>query len=278
MTDHVATSPKNITINGDSQLIKLTPGILSTLNITQTDELGANVSNFFSLSAKVENSDQCVTVHPDYTIVEKNKIILQGNPKARGQLFLESQGAVGQTFNFELNDCPPGFILENSGCNAKCTCFSLISNTSKHYKNLKCAPNGKVKLEYGHWVGYANRSTCNPSQDTLYTSDCLVQLCNFRDTKRFMTLPDLPAKLEMKICRENRIGFLCGKCKANMSVQYHSISYTCGDSTNCKFGIPLYIVSELLPVTILFSVILLFNIRLIIMYTLCVRWYNNFDV
>ena len=249
LTNNVATSPENITITGDSQLIKLTPGVLSTLNITQTDELGANVSNFFSLSAKIEKYDQCITVHPDYTIVEKNKIILQGNPKARGKLLLESQSAAVGIFDFQLNDCPPGFILVNPGCNAECTCFALISNISTSYYNLQCTPNGRVQIEYKHWAGYAN--TSDPSQETLFTGDCILELCNFHHHK-FMTLPELPAQLEVMICGENRTGYLCGKCKDNMSVYYHSISYTCGDSTNCKFGIPLYIVSELLPVTIFF--------------------------
>ena len=40
MTTHVATSPKNLTKSGDSQLMTITPGFRTQLDITQTDELG----------------------------------------------------------------------------------------------------------------------------------------------------------------------------------------------------------------------------------------------
>ena len=39
-------------------------------------------------------------------------------------------------------------------------------------------------------------------------------------------------------------------------------TYTCGDITYCQYGIPIYIATEILPVTIIFLVILLFNISL----------------
>ena len=68
--------------------------------------------------------------------------------------------------------------------------------------------------------------------------------------------------LEKVICGENREGWLCGRCVDDKVVYYHSHEFTCGDSTNCQYGIPIYIVSELIPVTIIFLVILLFNISL----------------
>ena len=47
---------------------------------------------------------------------------------------------------------------------------------------------------------------------------------------------------------------------------YHSPNLKCFHNTsihaNCTFGIPIYIVSELLPVTIIFLIILIFNISL----------------
>ena len=69
-------------------------------------------------------------------------------------------------------------------------------------------------------------------------------------------------KLEKRICGENRHGRLCGRCVQNKSVYYHSDNFTCGDTTSCQYGILIYIASELLPVTIIFLIILLFNISL----------------
>ena len=62
------------------------------------------------------------------------------------------------------------------------------------------------------------------------------------------------------ICSENRMGKLCGNCTANHSVYYHSNSYKCGEESYCKYGILLYILSEILPLTIVFMVIIAFNI------------------
>ena len=66
----------------------------------------------------------------------------------------------------------------------------------------------------------------------------------------------------MAMCDNNRKGCLCGRCNENTSVYCHSVRYTCGSNELCRFGILIYMVSELLPVTVLFSVILLFNISL----------------
>ena len=71
-------------------------------------------------------------------------------------------------------------------------------------------------------------------------------------------------KLEAIVCSENRKGILCGSCIEGYSTLYNSPALTCYNTTtaHCAYGIPLYIVSELLPVTIIFVVILVFNISL----------------
>ena len=264
---HVATSPQNITIIGNSSILYAFPGVKTTLNFTQTDELGENVNQFFSLSAEIASSDKCAKVHPDYLVITDNKLIIIGNPRAQGKLLLQSQ-SVKQMLDFQLYDCPPGFILDNPGCEAQCKCFELFSNVSLSYNNLQCMPNGSVAIRVGYWAGYDN--TSDPSQDTLYTSSCIVELLAHhteyenvsKQPHKLFKLPDHPSQLEMAMCDNNRKGCLCGRCNENTSVYYHSVRYTCGSNELCRFGILIYIVSELLPVTILFSVILLFNISL----------------
>ena len=265
---HVATSPQNIKITGNSLLVNAIPGVKATLNIIQTDELGENINQFFPLSAEIASSDKCAKVHPDYLVITDNKLIIIGNPRAQGKLLLQSQ-SVKQMLDFQLYDCPPGYILNNSaGCEAQCKCFELFSNVSLSYNNLQCMPNGSVAIRVGYWAGYDN--TSDPSQDTLYTGSCIVELLTHNIeyeniSKQFhkqLKLPDHPSQLEMAMCDNNRKGCLCGRCNENTSVYYHSVRYTCGSNELCRFGILIYIVSELLPVTVLFSVILLFNISL----------------
>ena len=264
----VATSPQSITITGNSSLVHAIPGVKTTLNIIQTDELGKNVGQFFPLSAKIASSDKCAKVHPDYLVITDNKLIIIGNPRAQGKLLLQSQ-SVKLKLDFQLYDCPPGHILNNSaGCEAQCKCFELFSNVSLSYNNLQCMPNGSVAIRVGYWAGYDN--TSDPSQNTLYTGRCIVELLAHnteyenvsKQPHKLFKLPNHPSQLEMAMCDNNRKGCLCGRCNENTSVYYHSVRYTCGSNELCRFGILIYIVSELLPVTVLFSVILLFNISL----------------
>ena len=70
------------------------------------------------------------------------------------------------------------------------------------------------------------------------------------------------AALNEVICGKHRQGKLCGRCSNNMLVYYHSNSYHCHpNSKKCKFGFLLYVVSETISVTILFTVVLFFNVK-----------------
>lgn len=63
------------------------------------------------------------------------------------------------------------------------------------------------------------------------------------------------------MCREGRTGKICGSCKDRYSVYFHSPNYLCRENSNCSYGVLLYIVSELLPLTAIFVIILTFNIH-----------------
>ncbi len=62
------------------------------------------------------------------------------------------------------------------------------------------------------------------------------------------------------VCGENRRGKICGKCQGNLSSYYHSVDYKCSSSEKCHLGIIFYALSEIMPVTILFIVIIIFDI------------------
>ena len=63
------------------------------------------------------------------------------------------------------------------------------------------------------------------------------------------------------ICGLTRTGELCGQCRDNFSVFFHSKLYKCEqESYLCNYGILFYILSELLPLTLLFIAILVMNI------------------
>ena len=70
-------------------------------------------------------------------------------------------------------------------------------------------------------------------------------------------------RVESLVCGDSWRGILCSNCSEGFTLLYHSPNYECRNESlvNCSYGIALYIVSELLPVTLLFLVILIFNIN-----------------
>ena len=57
-----------------------------------------------------------------------------------------------------------------------------------------------------------------------------------------------------------RKGVLCGFCSDGLSVYFHSRDYHCGSESLCSYGLLFYALSELLPVVVIFTIIIFFNI------------------
>ena len=254
ITECVATSPIKITIDFQSAVM---PGIAAPLKIVQHDEVGGNVSQLFPLTAKVQSSLYNAKVDSAYTVITNNSIILLGSPGDEGELLFESS-TIRHVISFKLSYCGPGFVFDEERA---CACF-------RRYFKIHCEPNKLAAIASNYWAGYNNDS--NATQYNLYTGVCVTQLCNPHpkiygngDDLHYKLPPTADAqKLEKRICGENRQGRLCGRCIQNKSVYYHSENFICGNNTSCQYGIPIYIASELLPVTIIFLIILLFNISL----------------
>ena len=122
-------------------------------------------------------------------------------------------------------------------------------------------------ITHGFWVGYIGNFS---SEDTLFTSACTFRFCTYKGKLGENGYNKIPIsaktkeELEAIVCSENRKGILCSSCIDGHSTLYHSLAFTCYNTTtaHCAYGIPLYIVSELLPVTVIFVIILVFNISL----------------
>ena len=68
--------------------------------------------------------------------------------------------------------------------------------------------------------------------------------------------------LERAICGKRRQGILCGNCTPGYTTHYHSPDFQCKPvhHTLCKVGWLFYILSELVPVTMVFITVIAFNI------------------
>ena len=249
--------------------IPVIPGQKMKLNFTMHDELSQlSYDTFhvsvFNLSDSNLNDSRAVYIDPAYTYIANKKVVkLYGKPGESAQLVLKKTEfhPLVVTANVKMKHCPPGFILDESTEEIKCVCSTDKPNT-KYIGIASCnTKNMKAYVRYGYWVGCKNKS------EEIITGQCPWKFCQYNNlisshSLNEFELPHNISDLDKQICANGRTGKLCGKCRTNYSVFFHSSSYQCqiNDHT-CKLSFLLYFVSELLPVTILFVIILLFDIQ-----------------
>ena len=159
----------------------------------------------------------------------------------------ESEDLLGMT----SSECPPGFSNKDKG---NCTCAA-----SDYLGIWKCNKT-RAYVIHGYWVGYCNEEK---STHKICTGRCPPGFCAYNDTSDEEGLYLLPAnasELDGFICGPTRTGTLCGNCTDGYSVYYHSWPYKCGPNHNCHLGLLFYFLSELLPLTVLFITVIIFNI------------------
>ena len=237
------------TIETDS-IITPYPGVIYKLNITQRDVFGNDVSQLFPLT--VSFMAPCgIHVDPGFVILTNNYIKLYGQPGFHGTLILQgyTNTNVQVSTHVRLSQCSPGYVLNND------TCVCSADNDKTRLEGIISCSNNTAILQPATWAGYLNSS--GKERNKLVTGNCKVGLCNSRRQQKINK--DLSY-----ICYHNREGVLCSRCKANYTLQYHSNTYLCKEigKSHCKYGILLYLVSELLPVTIIFMIILILNVNI----------------
>ena len=240
----IATATTNISLE---QQISPYPGIPYPVNVRQLDSFGNDVSQLFPLT--VSFLSHCgIVIDPGYVILSNNFIKLRGRPSTSGILLFQgyTNTNVQAYTNVTLSYCPPGYIMNT---NNTCTC-SADSEDKKLKGVLRCSSDELV-LQMGVWAGYLD-----DSHQELMTGYCKVGLCSMQNVTK-------PRSLD-NVCSKYRDGVLCSRCKANYTLQYHSSTYLCKEisKSHCKYGILLYLVSELLPVTIIFMIILILNVNI----------------
>ena len=74
-------------------------------------------------------------------------------------------------------------------------------------------------------------------------------------------LPQNRSKLDESVCGMTKIGIVCGKCRDGYTVHFHSPDFMCkpAEPVGCRFGWLFYTLSELVPVTVVFIIVLVLN-------------------
>ena len=252
----VATATSKVTVGPSVDAI---PGSVLELNISQKDQFDNEVGRIFPLSVKIIEKVGKISI--DSVLINNNEIKLFGHPGDTATLILQTNtiAVIKVSMAVKLSQCPPGLLLESRSC--KC---SADQNSTYRYTGISYCKNYGAHLRLGNWAGYLNSH--NKSAESFATGVCDYKICSFNGHKShngYYVLPSNMDLLEKFVCGNVRHGILCGRCVDNYTVYYHSPYYSCKEETSlCEYGIVFYILSELLPVTVLFLIILIFNIHL----------------
>ena len=234
----------------DSLPFYVIPGEEHKLEISITDDNGQEVEVVFRASV-IDSSTDTVDVGDAFSCVSGNTIQMKGDTDSTGVLLLETISSRKNSIamNITLLPCPPGFVLTGNECTCSIETYSAIVGCDLR--------NFRSSIKVGYWAGYIDNQT-------FVTGICPLHFCEYNNThyEREIPLPKItsPSHLDEYICGPTRTGILCGSCKPGYSVFYHSPGYSCHRSQHCDWGWLFYILSELVPVTLLFVTVLGLNI------------------
>ena len=252
----VATEGAILKYDKDSPL-EIIPGEQFAHGVTIRDDLNHQAT--VVLTASIQNNSN-VELDTAFSSCVGEKIVLKGKPGQYAYLYLHTTSSRLSYIRLwvKLTDCPPGFIFSeaSSGC---------VCNAHKYVGLLGC--NTTVFYSYlnpGFWVGMLSDAE-NSSYLELVTSYCPLNFCNYNGTNSIgnrLELPQRHSQLNKAMCGKSRTGVACGSCIIGYTTYFHSPKYQCklADSTLCKVGWLFYILSELVPVTVVFITVLVLNI------------------
>lgn len=240
-------------LNGSKPLpLRLFPGKEYAHGVVVSDDVGQiiNVTFISTINGNARN----ITIVSPYVA---DKVHLRGEPTQNASLSLKTVSPRGDYFTLQISllKCPPGFKLNDR---KDCVC-----NIEAYYGLIKCdMENFHSYLMHGFWTGVLKSAD---GSDLLFTGGC--SFCDYgssiSNTSEYeVVLPQSHSDLDKAVCGETRTGILCGKCREGYAVHFHSPGFLCKptEPVDCKMGWLFYILSELLPVTVVFVAVLVLNI------------------
>ena len=237
-------------------LIEVVPGETFSHGVNITDDLEHTTE--VVLTASIPDNLN-VDLDPAFSSCIGKDLALEGKQNETAKLYLQTTTSRMSYIDLEvqLTDCPPGFKFNNT--THRCVC-----NYQEYDGFVKCDTFFHSYITVGFWAGIVTDAR-NKSRQELVTSYCPLKFCNYNGTDTTGSAVRLPLakhKLNVAMCGFYRTGITCGHCAQGYTAYYHSPNYACMpvDPTLCKLGWFFYILSELVPVTLIFIIILVLNI------------------
>ena len=247
-----AVNHSNITDSYWSENLSFIPGKNMRIPFIDIDDLDQQIMTNYLVTIQSKSN---ISTSNDYTEISNNMLLLYGKGGENATVTLSdtSSRQIALSFKITMQPCPPGFIHDDESQGCVCSMNSYIGTENC---NLTCM---RALSKEGYWNGYKANETEN--EDSFISGYCPRGFCNSTGSDDHL-LPEKADREELSdiMCVESRTGVLCGQCKENFSVHYHSLEFACKSDELCYLGWLFYILSEIVPVTIIFLVIMFFNI------------------
>ena len=253
-----ASTEKHISTDGTkfdniARPLTLFPGIKKNLGITILDDLRQQTNSKIQAILPRNSSLKVTSLSSDGL---HHSIKVEGLEGDSDILTLQTLG-ISKLRNYVtviLQKCPPGYSLDN---NRTCSC-----DFDSYIGITKCE-NDTAYLQLGFWAGYI---TTTDGRTILATNICPLTFCQYKKEaifEREVRLPTNHDDLDEVICGKSRTGILCATCREGYTAYYHSPLLSCykEEPVSCKLGWLFYILSEIVPVTLIFGLVLAFNIN-----------------
>ena len=255
----IMTSPL-LFINSNSS-IYIIPGEVYDLRVQLIDELCQSITHVMFIANCVNSMEHISPYVLSLYKFTNGLIQIAGKPNeiCRLQLKTNSDYQATRILNIILLDCPPGFVYDSKL--AQCIC--LVNETYSNPAITKCGlTNFQAHYNPFYWIGYASSS----SKELLFGS-CPYRYCYTDHSSQNQFLPQNASQLELDkfVCgNRSRTGLLCGECVSGYSVMMNSPIFACYKCTthDHRFGILYLLLSYIIPVTVVFIVIMTYNIRM----------------
>ena len=258
----VSTTGGSISITNSTMLpLTVVPGKETHLPIQALDDYNHEVSSGYRVRVDSNNPNFTIQVNNAYNFITNKLIRLEGVPGAMGVLVLTEVGfrEIRLSVNITIGQCTPGYVLQNS------VCICSLNTELRYLGVYSCNETVlSVMVQRGFWFGYDFPKVVLASDASFVSGYCPPGYCfNYSERARLHVLPTEASVqlLDSAVCgAANRSGIVCGQCVANHSVFYHSQFLGCMPNELCNIGWLFYILAELVPVTILFLIVIFFNI------------------
>ena len=124
---------------------------------------------------------------------------------------------------------------------------------------IECSQSGPL-LRYGECAKFSEDSNLIPMCTCRYFEP---DSCNMTSSKHIL-LPRNLSQLNDYMCGPlNRKGLVCSECADGFCPSVISFRHRCVNCTDAWYGVPLFLFLELAPITVLYFVILVFQINVL---------------